>query len=545
MVMNQTNRKVRKLFFANIAMIVVPAVIVFIIIIFLIYNLSAEKNIDRVTFEANDTTAHRLVLADKVFFDVDRQMEEIQKSMAVQNLFATKELYEDMTAFRNMVTEFYGTADKLLAASSMGAFIATYAAQSDYVLQCSLDEEKQYVEELSDAVRADKAYRMYRRDIINGIEYLIVTEGIWDNETFLGTVVYGLYYDDLMSFLDAKQANLLGLKLTDELGYTVIDTLPSDTEGKRFVKTEKTNEKSYILVCYTDISDELKITNIFSPSVALLVLVIFILLIVLTAVACLKIYVPFERVMNIMNEEDAISRIDEYERIIGNNIRGNARHVFRARRLDKSLENMNKMQMVALQSQINPHFISNTLQIIGLYAERLGKDGEKVAEMLVKLSTILRFSFSTKTHTVALNEEIEYLKMYVDIQKERLFDSFDCVIEIPENMMSIKVPKVTFQPIVENAVRCCQPVDGRVYIKGYMDGGNAYFEITNDGKPIEKKLAEELNKKFLNHEFTEDVNIGLNNVNQRLHLIYGDGYGLKIGYDEEGRTKIQVKISVD
>ncbi len=543
--MNRTNRKVRRLFFANAAMIIVPAIIVFAIMLFLIYNLSAEKNIDRITFEANDATTHRLALADRVFFDVDRQMEELRKSVAVQNLYTSEDLYGDMNWFRQIVTEFYGTADNMLVASSLASFVAVYAEENDYVLQRALNTETKYIDELAKRIKADKVYRMYGRERIKGVEHLIVTKGIWDNGEFVGAVVYGIYYDELIDFLDAKQANLMGMKLTDELGYSVIDTLPSNTEGRQFIKTEEVNEKSYRIECYTDISDEFKIMNIFSPGVITLVFVIFVLLIVITTVACLKIYVPFERAMSIMNEEGSTSRVDEYEKIIGNNIRHNMGRIFRGRRLDKSLENMNKMQMVALQSQINPHFISNTLQIIGLYAEKLGEGGEKIADMLAKLSGILRFSFSTKTHTVALSEEIEYLKMYVDIQRERLYNTFECVIDIPQEMMKIKVPKVTFQPIVENAVRCCRAVDGKVYINGYINAGNAYFEIINDGKPIEKKLAEDLNRKFLNHEFSEDVYIGLNNVNQRLHIVYGDGYGLKIGYDKEGRTKIEVKISAD
>lgn len=533
------------MFFTNIAMIVIPAIVVFVIILFLIYNLSAEKNIDRKTFEANEAAAHRLLLANRVFFDAERQMEELQKSTAVQKLFATKNLYNDMNSFRQMINEFYGTADNMLVASSMVSFIAVYAENCDYVIQRSLNAEKTYVKELTECIKADRVYRLYRRKEISGAEYLVVAKGVWDGDAFIGTVVYGIYYDELMHLLDENQSNLMGMKLTDEFGYTVFDTLPTNAENGKFIKAEASNEKNYKLMCYTDISDELKLTNIFSPGVAVLVLVIFVLLIVLTAVACLKVYVPFERVMNIMNEKDATSRMDEYEKIIGNNIRSSVGRVFRARRLDKSLENMNKMQMVALQSQINPHFLSNTLQIIGLYAEKLGDDGEKIADMLVKLSALMRFSFSTKSHTIALNEEIKYLKMYVDIQKERLSNSFECVIDIPDEMMKIKVPKVTFQPIIENAVRYCHPVVGKVSIKGFVNDGNAYFEIINDGKPIEKNLAEELNAKFLAHEFTEDVNIGLNNVNQRLHLIYGDGYGIRIGYDKDGRTKITLKISVE
>lgn len=541
--MKKANREIKKLFIGNIIMIIVPALVIFVIMLVMVYNLSAEKNIDRITFEANETTAHRLVLADKVFSDVDSQTEELLKSSSAQKFFAIEDLYNDMTEFRIMVTEIYRISDSMLSSSSLASFIAVYADKSDYSLCRSVDGE--YIRGISDELKKNGEYHMYRRDKVNDIDYLIVAKGVYDDTNYMGTVVCGIYYDDLMQYLDAKQPNLLGMKFTDELGYVVIDTVNENLDNYDYIKTEEISESAGKMECYTDINDEIKITNVFTPGVASVILLAFLLLAMLTAVGCLKIYVPFERAMKIMNEEEATERSHEYEKIIGNNIKERSHKYFRARRIDKSLETMNKMQMVALQSQINPHFLSNALQIIGLYAEKLGDNGEKVAEMLVKLSQILRYSFSTKTHTIALREEIEYLKMYVDIQKEREFSTFACVIEIPENMMDIKIPKVTFQPIVENAVRYCRLTGGNVYIRGYTKGENIYFEIINDGPPIEKKLADELNCKFLKNEFPEDTQIGLNNVNQRLRLIYGDGYGLKISYDEKGRTKVRVKITSD
>lgn len=199
---------------------------------------------------------------------------------------------------------------------------------------------------------------------------------------------------------------------------------------------------------------------------------------------------------------------------------------------------LKKAQAVALQSQINPHFINNTLETVNWMA--IGKLGEinDISEMLNSLSRLLRISLKDSDTFVTLQEEIEYIKEYLHIQQKRLKDSFDVTIDVPAEIEKCKVIKIMLQPIVENAIEYgILPYGGRGELKIYaerVDDDTVCVIVEDSGIGMVPEKVEEINDSICKTVIKENRHIGLHNVSQRMKLAFGDDYGIivksKIGF---------------
>ena len=196
----------------------------------------------------------------------------------------------------------------------------------------------------------------------------------------------------------------------------------------------------------------------------------------------------------------------------------------------------------ALQSQINPHFLNNTLEIINWEA-RLGGN-EKVAEMIEALSTMMSATLNReKKDIIPLREELEYVDAYLYIIKTRFGDRFACTTKIEhEEALDYMVPRLIIQPIVENAVEHGRNSSGEGFVSIVIEGGKDAGDdlriiVTNPGEPS----AEDMERihALLEDTGTEPVSasqIGIRNVNKRLKMVYSEGSGLKIEPDGQGNT---------
>ncbi|MBP5152873.1 MAG: sensor histidine kinase [Lachnospiraceae bacterium] len=190
----------------------------------------------------------------------------------------------------------------------------------------------------------------------------------------------------------------------------------------------------------------------------------------------------------------------------------------------------------ALQSQINPHFINNTLEIINWEARLNGV--YKVSGMIEALSTMLNATLNrSNIQRIPLCEELKYVDAYLYIISERMGKRLTVDKDIDESMLREPVPRLIAQPIVENAVEhgITTQGNGRISIKVYAEEEYMYLEVRNTGRLSEGD--KERVEKILSGQFDEkqerSVSIGISNVNKRLKLMYGDSCGLKIFEDGE------------
>ena len=188
-------------------------------------------------------------------------------------------------------------------------------------------------------------------------------------------------------------------------------------------------------------------------------------------------------------------------------------------------EEKRKSELKALQSQINPHFLYNTLDSIIWMAE--GKKNEEVVLMTASLARLLRQSISNEDEVVPIANEVEYARGYLTIQKMRYKDKLEFQIEVDSSILYIPLIKLVLQPIIENAIYHglkYKESKGLLIIKGFMKDGNAVLQVIDDGVGMdEETLAHIYDKHKVNYHSN---GVGVYNVQKRLKLYYGEDYGI-------------------
>ncbi|WP_168118922.1 sensor histidine kinase [Paenibacillus sp. HB172176] len=182
----------------------------------------------------------------------------------------------------------------------------------------------------------------------------------------------------------------------------------------------------------------------------------------------------------------------------------------------------------ALQAQINPHFLYNTLNSINWMARR--RNDDVISTMVESLSGILRLTIDDKRAMITVREEIELIQGYMYIQKVRYGKRIDFSIEVPDSVKECPIPKFTLQPIVENAIYHAvdQMADVCHIVLTAEPNGElnaVVFTIRDDVPGLDADKLELLRSFRLEARGT---GIGLKNIQERLVLIFGDGYGIKV-----------------
>lgn len=184
-----------------------------------------------------------------------------------------------------------------------------------------------------------------------------------------------------------------------------------------------------------------------------------------------------------------------------------------------------KSELKALQSQINPHFLYNTLDSIIWMAE--GKKNEEVVLMTASLARLLRQSISNEDEVVPIAQEVEYARGYLTIQKMRYKDKMEFQIDVDPAILHINLIKLVLQPVIENAIYHglkYKESKGLLIVKGFMKNGNAVLQVIDNGVGMdEETLAHIYDRHKVNYQSN---GVGVYNVQKRLQLYYGSAYGI-------------------
>ena len=203
--------------------------------------------------------------------------------------------------------------------------------------------------------------------------------------------------------------------------------------------------------------------------------------------------------------------------------------------------------IMALQSQINPHFLNNTLEIINWEARMA--ENYKISAMIESLSTMLEATMNRgRKQLIPLSEEMSYAEAYLYIISRRFGEKLSITKEIDENCLQVMVPRLIVQPILENAIE--HGVNfagkGKIRIRISREEDRLFIEVMNNGKLTDKdreKIAQLLGEKDVRE--TRSVSLGIQNVNKRLKLLYGGDCGLTIKSDKDGYTVSTIIVKID
>lgn len=207
---------------------------------------------------------------------------------------------------------------------------------------------------------------------------------------------------------------------------------------------------------------------------------------------------------------------------------------------------LRKAEFELLQSQINPHFLYNTLDAIVWLAESGEK--EKVVSTVSSLSNFFRASLNQGKDIVTIKEDIGHVRSYLEIQQVRYQDILDYEIDIPDEIEMSLIPKITIQPLVENALYHGiknKRGKGKISITGEKRDGCAYIYVKDNGQGITEDRLKVVLNNINNRSESEKNTYGLYNVNERIRLDFGDEYGINIDSEYGNGTTLSIKLPLN
>lgn len=203
-------------------------------------------------------------------------------------------------------------------------------------------------------------------------------------------------------------------------------------------------------------------------------------------------------------------------------------------------------ELEALQKQINPHFLYNTLQSIQMKAVIQGQ--EEISDMIGALGELFKLNTKKSGNIVLLGHEIKHVELYIEIQKMRYGEKFHYIEQIDPQTLDLYTIRFILQPIVENAIShgIEKKIEGGyVKLKVYLYNGYLFVLIEDNGVGIAQEMLDKINLALTKGDYDKDSgHMGVKNVNDRIKLYFGDDYGIKVESEKNVGTKVHIKLPI-
>lgn len=402
----------------------------------------------------------------------------------------------------------------------------------------------------------------------NGISTLSVGKAIRNKNEIIGFAVYNIFDNSLKELIG--KSGSFNVVVTDKFGNVVVTT--NENFKDNFGKAEKNlrkaegysvidKEKYYVnkkeiyysnLVLYT-ISSVGYVVDNFIDKMIYIIIFFFIILAAMYYAAKIIAEKKTKVIEEIVKAIENIKTGDLETRL---NVETNDEFGIIADSYNEMLLNIKKlieinkeeakhsavMEIKQLESQFNPHFLFNTLEMLRY---TIKYDTSVANKIIINISSLLRFSIENKSSEVSLQRDLLYTKNYLDIQKYRFGENFDYEIKAEEGLENYYVPKLIIQPVIENAIKhgYTQVEKMIIYIRVKTVKEKLIISVYNNGKEIEKEILDEIREKLKNKKAEEFKNhIGLYNIFRRIQLMYGEKYGLRILSRKDKGTSVRVSL---
>ena len=200
-------------------------------------------------------------------------------------------------------------------------------------------------------------------------------------------------------------------------------------------------------------------------------------------------------------------------------------------------------ELNALQAQINPHFLYNTIESIRMRAVEEGN--LDVSEMLMQLGQMFHWMIQLDKRIVYLEDELDYNEAYLDLQKLRYENSFDSEFQIPDDTLYLGVPKFTLQPIIENALLHGlkeNGLQGTITLTASVHQQTLTLQVADNGSGMDADTLSRLQQHIAGAREYPDFGIGIRNVHTRIRMLFGDGYGVTVQSQLHAGTVVTVTL---
>lgn len=234
---------------------------------------------------------------------------------------------------------------------------------------------------------------------------------------------------------------------------------------------------------------------------------------------------------------------DEIETLANgfNDMAGNMQVLIRKIKADE--QKMRRLDLRLLQEQINPHFLYNTLDTIVWLIEC--NKAEEAVDMVVTLSNFFRLVLSKGKEFISIKEEEQHISSYLEIQEVRYRDILEYNIRIDSELYDYQIPKLSLQPLVENALYHgikYKRAKGYIHISGEKRGELLHLTVSDDGVGMDETELRKLQSEMERPCSETERGFGLANVNERIRMYFGAGYGMKITSEKGKGTIVELTI---
>lgn len=343
------------------------------------------------------------------------------------------------------------------------------------------------------------------------------------------------------------------------------DYLPEMEEDKQYIKADG-NYFIYRLIPGTDwlVAEEIPAFNLENSYQEIQTNILII--IGFSVILLMIIYFFYSKMMNkpIRTLKDAMEQIQDGNLDTRVTIKSNDEVGFLAKGLNQMTENLqNHIQQVyiaeirqrdaeieALKTQIQPHYLYNTLDVIRMTA--ITNDDNVTAEMIDSLSGQLKYLIGNARDMVTLQAEIDSIRNYFKIIRIRYENRFELEINIEENLLGLEVPQLIIQPVVENAVKYgLKPKSGTgvIAVNAREEDGCLEITVMDNGVGMEPERLQTVQERLespetVKHPKSKRASLGLKNVYDRIKLMFGDTYGLEISSFENIGTMVKYRLPI-
>lgn len=332
-----------------------------------------------------------------------------------------------------------------------------------------------------------------------------------------------------------------------------------DDKSGIFISYATFENTGWKIVTYAALSELYRDADKLRRNIIMLCIIVVLALSVLSLFMAVDIVKPINRLVNAMKKvqagESNVQIQDDRGDELGflnkafNEMSGEINHlvnwVYREQLTRKDAE------LKALQSQINPHFLFNTLEAINWLAQL--NNIPEISSTVSDLSDLMEASIGRGDRLITVKEEFTYADKYISLQKRRFGDRIELVKNVQPEVEGIKIPRLLIQPLVENAVyHGLERIRGKgvITLNASKTGDCITIEVIDNGAGMGKDELEKLNRRLAMDNDTyfrtlgeeKNASVGIENVNRRIKLFYGENYGLKIDSEEGGFTRISVTI---
>ncbi len=324
-----------------------------------------------------------------------------------------------------------------------------------------------------------------------------------------------------------------------------------ELQGKKYLLMahETSRNEDWLYFSLQPVSEVYAASGRLTGLLLLVAALAFAVSILLAGIKAAQDYRKLENILDILNNpEKAVSEsipasavnTDPYSYISGNLLRMYLRENLLQQQISEKKYQMQILEMQALQQQINPHFLFNTLHSIYWEAVRLSGGPNSCAKAVSNLSDLMEYSLGDPKVPVKLSEEIKVLQAYLEIQQARYGDKYRVLWDIEEEAIIFPIPKMILQPLVENAIHHGirnKPEQGIIKIKARLHGDMVSIAVIDTGVGIAPEKLDGLKKQLSSEEPLSAGSIGLQNTHRRLVLAYGEACGIRI-LSREGRGTV-------